>query len=206
MVRGDFVVSATAPRPSVSSVGGADSDGDVPDIESVRESVRFLATNRTAHAATIFWCGSPLHPDVEVSYGSLQPGETKTQDTFDEHVWQLRGEGGEVSELIASASEQQQELTLLPAGGVRASVGLVQRSSTAVAPTVAPMGVTGVPRGAQSGWVQQPPKSGPHGGEVCPSEVCVLLLVVGFALLVAGYVETDRLQGLATPSGELGVW
>ena len=77
--------------------------------------VHFKALNRTPHVAVLLWCDG----DREVEYGDvLPPGGSRTQETFEGHVWRLRGESG-TAELVATTATDQ-ELLLEAEGYVAA--------------------------------------------------------------------------------------
>jgi hypothetical protein len=86
--------------------------------------VTLVVANSTQHPAALYWCDGDKR---DVQYGeSLQPGQSREQQTFVNHTWRLRScsrstAGPSTAELleveITTGAEPEQSLMLLPADG-----------------------------------------------------------------------------------------
>ena len=63
--------------------------------------------NRSPHVATVLW----VDGEREVEYGTIEPYSSKTQETFDNHVWRLLSDSG-TAEITVSSSTNKCELVL----------------------------------------------------------------------------------------------
>ena len=76
----------------------------------------FTATNNTEHEALLLWCDGE---DKEVTYATLPPGKSIRQETFDGHIWRLRGSGSssgrdpEMVELVFLSELEDQPVLML---------------------------------------------------------------------------------------------
>ena len=93
--------------------GGADADTIYGDGISITPAdyaspgggtaTTLTVTNQADGPVELFWIDGT---GALVSYGTIQPGDTSTQGTFDNHNWVLADENGQIVQLIEGAPDQ----------------------------------------------------------------------------------------------------